>query len=111
MQHLTRDSQRQAMLGRPAPARAPGGRPQPQARPARRDPAPSRLAYRLNRIWLTPLYRRVLRLGVPAFALAMVVGLYLSGSAVLTLIALALSKETKDVDYDTNIGLGETGSL
>ena len=78
MQHLTRDSQRQAMLGRPAPARAPGGRPQPQARPARRDPAPSRLAYRLNRIWLTPLYRRVLRLGVPAFALAMVVGLYLS---------------------------------
>ena len=39
------------------------------------------------------------------------VGLYLSGSAVLTLIALALSKETKDVDYDTNIGLGETGSL
>ena len=35
----------------------------------------------------------------------------LSGSAVLTLIALALSKETKDVDYDTNIGLGETGSL
>lgn len=39
------------------------------------------------------------------------VGLYLSGSAVLTMIALLLSKETKDVDYDTNIGLGETGSL
>ncbi len=39
------------------------------------------------------------------------VGLYLSGSAVLTLIALLLSKETKDVDYETNIGLGETGSL
>lgn len=39
------------------------------------------------------------------------VGIYLSGSAVLTLIALLLSKETKDVDYDTNIGLGETASL
>ncbi|MBN9225290.1 MAG: MFS transporter [Microbacterium sp. SCN 70-27] len=39
------------------------------------------------------------------------VGLYLSGSAVLTFIALVLSKETKDVDYETNIGLGETGSL
>ena len=39
------------------------------------------------------------------------VGLYLSGSAVLTLIALILSRETKDVDYETNIGLGETGSL
>lgn len=39
------------------------------------------------------------------------VGLYLSGAAVLTLIALILSKETKDVDYDQNIGLGETASL
>jgi MFS family permease len=39
------------------------------------------------------------------------VGVYLTGSAVLTIIALALSKETKDVDYDDNLGLGETGSL
>lgn len=78
MQQVTEGRPHHAMLGRPAPSRAPGGRPQPQARPARRDPAPSRLAYRLHRIWLTPLYRRVLRLGVPAFTLAMVVGLYLS---------------------------------
>jgi metabolite-proton symporter len=39
------------------------------------------------------------------------VGVYLSGAAVLTFVALALSKETKDVDYDENIGLGVTGSL
>ncbi|MCK6066705.1 MULTISPECIES: MFS transporter [Microbacterium] len=39
------------------------------------------------------------------------VGLYLTGSAILTFIALVLSKETKDVDYDENIGLGATGSL
>jgi len=39
------------------------------------------------------------------------VGVYLSGAGVLTLVALLLSKETKDVDYDTNIGLGQTGSL
>jgi len=39
------------------------------------------------------------------------VGVYLSGSAVLTLIALLISRETKDADYETNIGLGETGSL
>ncbi|KAA9153740.1 MHS family MFS transporter [Microbacterium lushaniae] len=38
------------------------------------------------------------------------VGLYLTGSAILTFIALVLSKETKDVDYDENIGLGATGS-
>jgi len=39
------------------------------------------------------------------------VGVYLAGSAVLSFIAVSLSKETKDMDYDTNIGLGETGSL
>ena len=39
------------------------------------------------------------------------VGLYLSGAGVLTLIALLLAKETKDIDYDGNLGLGETGSL
>ena len=40
---------------------------------ARPDPAPSRLSYRLQRLMLTPLFRRVLRVGVPfglAFAAA-----------------------------------------
>ncbi len=48
--------------------------PQPQ-RP--RDPAPSRLSYRMHRLWLTPLYRALLRVGLPAFALAFVGGLWL----------------------------------
>jgi len=39
------------------------------------------------------------------------VGVYLSVMAVLTLIALLLSKETKDIDYDENLGVGATGSL
>ena len=39
------------------------------------------------------------------------VGVYLSGAGVLTLIALLLSKETRDVDYDDNLGVGETDSL
>jgi cell division protein FtsQ len=54
---------------------------QPQQSPpqrVRRDPAPSRLKYRLERMWLTPLYRRALRLGLPAFLLAMTAGLWLS---------------------------------
>lgn len=50
----------------------------PAAPPQRRDPAPSRLTYRLQRIWLTPLYRRVVRVGLPAFALAMIAGLWLA---------------------------------
>ena len=35
-----------------------------------RDPAPSRWAYRYQRLWLTPVFRSLLRTGVPAFLLA-----------------------------------------
>jgi cell division protein FtsQ len=34
--------------------------------PARRDPAPSRLRYKLNRVWLRPGVRRAANFGVPA---------------------------------------------
>ncbi|WP_240637722.1 cell division protein FtsQ/DivIB [Paracoccus aestuarii] len=56
----------------------PGKQITPPPARQRRDPAPSRLKYRLERMWLTPLYRRVLRVGVPAFVLAMVAGLWLA---------------------------------
>lgn len=36
----------------------------------RRDPAPSRLAYRMERVWLRPAVRRAVRLGLPMAALA-----------------------------------------
>lgn len=37
------------------------------SRPAvRRDPAPSRWAYRAQRLWLTPLFRTTLRVGLPS---------------------------------------------
>lgn len=53
---------------------------QPSAPPPRikRDPAPSRLKYRLERMWLTPLYRRVVRVGLPAFLVAMTAGIWLA---------------------------------
>ncbi len=35
----------------------------------RRDPAPSRLFYRWQRIWLTPMYRRMIAFGIPVVAL------------------------------------------
>lgn len=60
-----------------APVRRAGARPQPAGAP-RREPGPSRLAYRLNRMWLRPLYRRLFRLGLPAFLVCMVAGLYLA---------------------------------
>jgi cell division protein FtsQ len=36
----------------------------------RRDPAPSRLAYRLERLWLRPLVRRAVRMGLPCLVCA-----------------------------------------
>ncbi len=46
----------------------------------RRDPAPSRWAYRWNRLWLTPLFRKLLRVGVPVFMLVAMVALYLASA-------------------------------
>ncbi len=45
---------------------------------SRRDPAPSRMSYRMQRLWLTPFFRVALRVGLPAFILAFSIGVYLS---------------------------------
>jgi len=65
---------------RPAPIRHVPSRPAPPQPKVtvRRDPAPSRLAYRLNRMMLRPLIRRFVRIGIPAFLAAMVAGIWLS---------------------------------
>lgn len=49
----------------------------PEGAAARRDPAPSRIEYRLNRLWLTPAVRLAVRLGLPALAVAGALGLWL----------------------------------
>ncbi len=49
-----------------------------QVSAAPRDPAPSRAAYRLHRLWLTPLFRSLLRVGLPTFIVTFGIGLYLS---------------------------------
>ncbi|UWQ12574.1 cell division protein FtsQ/DivIB [Aliiroseovarius crassostreae] len=46
--------------------------------PARRDPAPSRIAYKINRLWLTPLFRATLRVGLPVFLILLMAGWYFS---------------------------------
>jgi cell division protein FtsQ len=43
----------------------------------RRDPAPSRVAYRLHRLWLTPFFRALLRKGVPVFLMIFGAGAWL----------------------------------
>lgn len=49
-----------------------------RAIPLRRDPAPSRWAYRMQRLWLTPLFRAGMRVGLPVFVVVLVGGVYLS---------------------------------
>lgn len=54
----------------------------PLRRRARRiDPAPSRWAYRMERLMLTPLFRHSLRVGVPLVAVAAAVAFYFSDEA------------------------------
>ncbi|PRX38327.1 cell division protein FtsQ [Meinhardsimonia xiamenensis] len=53
-----------------------------QVAPARRrDPAPSRLSYRLQRLWLTPSFRALVVSGLPAFLVAFTLGNWLSDPA------------------------------
>ncbi len=40
----------------------------------KRDPAPSRIAYRLRRLWLTPMFRQTVRVGLPLAMLASIIG-------------------------------------
>lgn len=65
--------------------------------PVRIDPAPSRLAYRLDRLWLTPLVRRFTRVGLPALALALAVGLYLKDEGRRTHLASGLAHLKQDL--------------
>ena len=52
-----------------------------RANPLRRDPAPSRWAYRMQRLWLTPIFRVTMRVGLPAFVITLAIGIYLSDQA------------------------------
>ena len=52
-----------------------------QVAPLRRDPAPSRWAFRMQRLWLTPLFRAFLRKGIPAFTAIFIAGWYVTDPA------------------------------
>jgi cell division protein FtsQ len=66
-----------------APARA----PEPPLADIPRDPAPSIWTYRAQRLWLTPLFRRVVRLGVPSFIAVVALSLYFSDETRRTAMA------------------------
>lgn len=61
------------------------------AESAPRDPAPSRVSYRLQRLWLTPLFRSLIRTGLPALAVTAGLGLYLADEDTQETIQIAVS--------------------
>ncbi|GGH52091.1 cell division protein FtsQ [Frigidibacter albus] len=65
--------------------------------PLRRDPAPSRAAYRMHRLWLTPVFRALLRVGMPAFVVTMGFGLYLSDDTRRAALGDKVAAMTKSV--------------
>jgi len=60
----------------PAAPVAPFAAVAPEGR--KRRAGTSRMRYRLQRIWLTPMYRGAIKLGTPVAAIALVLGLYFS---------------------------------
>ncbi|WP_457774102.1 cell division protein FtsQ/DivIB [Phycobium rhodophyticola] len=75
MQQVTIDSVRSGKrLELRKDQRVEAGSAQPVAASvSKADPAPSRWAYRLNRLWLTPAFRKLVRIGLP-FSAALVAG-------------------------------------
>jgi cell division protein FtsQ len=51
--------------------------PRRQTAVPRRDPAPSRLAYRIDRLWLTPMFRKMMRVGLPVGMVVLAVVVWL----------------------------------
>ena len=73
--------------------------PDPHAgKPPRRDPAPSRLSYRFHRLWLTPLYRSLLRVGIPTFLIITAAGWYFAEPANRDAIAGKVAEIRRSVE-------------
>ncbi len=62
----------QRIHARRAQLQSQGAAPAPQ----RRDPAPSRAQYRMQRLWLTPLFRVWMRYGGPVLVVGLAVAIY-----------------------------------
>ncbi|WP_259915068.1 cell division protein FtsQ/DivIB [Jannaschia sp. M317] len=54
---------------------------QPLSAPPKADPAPSKWDYRLQRLWLTPLFRALVRTGIPSFSFVFLFTWYINDPA------------------------------
>jgi cell division protein FtsQ len=66
--------------GLQAQMNAAAAQPMPPRSLPRRDPAPSRLAYRLQRLWLTPTVRALTRFGLPVLTVALGLTIWLGNA-------------------------------
>ncbi|MEZ5747316.1 MAG: cell division protein FtsQ/DivIB [Paracoccaceae bacterium] len=65
---------------------------------APRDPAPSRLAYRAERLWLTPMFRTALRVGLPVVLALGLAGGYLADGQRRAAIADAVADLRRQIE-------------
>ena len=72
----------------------------PLSRPPRppRDPAPSLWAYRLHRLWLTPIIRRLARTGLPLMAMVGAVVWYVSDEARVTALTERVAEIRRGIE-------------
>ncbi len=80
---------------RPLIARRPAGHA-PLA--AAHDPAPSKLSYRVTRLWLTPIFRKALNIGLPFFVLFAAVSWYLSDDSRIDGLFEAASEIRREIE-------------
>jgi cell division protein FtsQ len=85
------------LTARRSPAAAPPEAAAPMAE-TRRDPAPSIWSYRVQRLWLTPLFRKVLRVGLPSFAVVFLVGFYIADEGHRTAIVENLQEVRREIE-------------
>ena len=64
----------------------------------RRDPAPSRAAYKAQRLMLTPGFRRFLRVGLPVIAIVGAVGIFLSDADRRDALELKISEMRRAIE-------------
>lgn len=79
-----------SLIARRTPVAAPGA--------AAHDPAPSRLSYRVTRLWLTPVFRKALHIGIPLVALFAAVSWYLSDEARVAGLFEAASEIRREIE-------------
>jgi cell division protein FtsQ len=64
----------------------------------KRDPAPSKFSYRIQRLWLTPLFRAILKVGIPIGIMAAAGSWYLSDTTRLDAMQASITDMRESIE-------------